>query len=648
MTDLPVSRRRFLATAALTAGSVALTPAAGARRAAAVPPQVTLPERGIYDASAATAWTDGFLTGNGEYGAVLYGTPTLEKVIFNHHRFVLPNGSRGVTPPVISGRLAGVRDKALAGNYGGANTDFAAGWSLRWTQTYHPGFELQISTPGMTTANGYARITDFRTGEVTSTWTDSNGTWTRRAFASRADKVVVHELTPAPGRSIDATLSVNTSLAGVPGSVRFTTLASVIDGSGYLNLRGTYPSGQGAFGFEGVTRVVATGGTVTANGSTIVVTAATRLLLLTKLDRYESPTAWDSKPLHAALATVSADYGALRTRHVALHSAMYDRSRLDLNVSAADRQLSTTRADRPAERQPQHHGSGPAGTALRQRPLPVHQLQRGTAAAADGNLGRHVERRLGRRFHHRRQHQPPGRRRQHSRPHRCHAGLLQPDPRPTRPLAHQRPEPVRRPRLPGPIANRRRVRVHAALRPRLPRPMLDRWRRLAALPAAGVLPDHRGPDVSGRQAGPGADGAGPVLRGLPDPHRLGRPRGVRAVILDGELAGQHERPPGDQCHRRHSGRQTRPAGGRRRGQRARCRTGRRPRRRTLDSPAGEAPALHRQRQRRPRRMVLAGPHGSLQPSARPSPVRRVATARNQSRGGTRAGHRRASGPGATR
>ena len=63
----------------------------------------------------------------------------------------------------------------------------------------------------------------------------------------------------------------------------------------------------------------------------------TRLLLLTKLDRYESPTAWDSKPLHAALAAVSADYGTLRNRHVALHSAMYDRSRLDLNDVAVIR-----------------------------------------------------------------------------------------------------------------------------------------------------------------------------------------------------------------------------------------------------------------------------------------------------------------------
>ena len=342
MTDLPMSRRGVLAAAALTAGSVGLTSTGSAHRAAAAPPGVTLPDRGIYDTRAATAWTDGFLTGNGECGAVLYGAPTLEKVIFNHHRFVMPNGSRGVTPPVISGRLNGVRDKALAGNYGGANADFAAGWGLRWTQTYHPGFELQISTPGMTTANGYARLTDFRTGEVTSTWTDGSGTWTRRAFASRADKIIVHELTPASGRSIDATLSVNTSLAGVPSSVRFSTLATVSDGSGYLNLRGTYPSGQGAFGFEGVTRVVPAGGTVTAIGSTIVVAAATRLVLLTKLDRYESSTAWDAKPLHAALAVVSADYGALRTRHIAQHSAMYDRSRLDLNVSATDRQMSTS------------------------------------------------------------------------------------------------------------------------------------------------------------------------------------------------------------------------------------------------------------------------------------------------------------------
>ncbi|WP_328432400.1 hypothetical protein [Streptomyces sp. NBC_00453] len=46
--------------------------------------------------------------------------------------------------------------------------------------------------------------------------------------------------------------------------------------------------------------------------------------------------------MQTALAALSADYATLLSRHGALHSAMYDRSRLDLNVSAADRQPSAS------------------------------------------------------------------------------------------------------------------------------------------------------------------------------------------------------------------------------------------------------------------------------------------------------------------
>ncbi|WP_406154805.1 glycoside hydrolase family 95 protein [Streptomyces sp. NBC_00882] len=285
---------------ALTAGAAALPGGfLSGNAAAAVPPQITVPHRGIYDTSPASSWTDGFLTGNGEYGAILHGAATREKVVFDHHRLVLPNGTRTVKPPVISGRLEGVRDKALAGNYSGANSDFASGWSLRWTQTYHPAYELRIDTPGMTTVNDYGRVTDFRTGEVSSSWTDQYGTWTRRAVVSRADDVIVHELIPAPGRTIDTTLGVNTALDGLPSSVGFPTRATTSKGSGYLNLRGTYPSGQGAFGYEGVTRVVATGSgaSVSVSGSTIVVARATRVIPLTKLGRRPTaPSTAQSRP----------------------------------------------------------------------------------------------------------------------------------------------------------------------------------------------------------------------------------------------------------------------------------------------------------------------------------------------------------------
>ncbi|MDQ0964548.1 hypothetical protein QFZ66_008426 [Streptomyces sp. B4I13] len=183
---------------------------------------------------------------------------------------------------MISGRLEAARDKALSGDYAGAASTFANGWSLRWTQTFHPGYELRLSTPAMTTVNNFARVTDLRTGEAGHSWTDRYGVWKRHVFVSRADQVIVHELLPATGRTVDTTLSVNTALDGVPAGVSCATTAIVRNGDGYLNLRGTYPSG-GAYGYEGATRVVATGtgASVTAGGSTLVVAKATKVLLLT-------------------------------------------------------------------------------------------------------------------------------------------------------------------------------------------------------------------------------------------------------------------------------------------------------------------------------------------------------------------------------
>ncbi|MHA4813036.1 RICIN domain-containing protein [Streptomyces aculeolatus] len=66
------------------------------------------------------------------------------------------------------------------------------------------------------------------------------------------------------------------------------------------------------------------------------------MLLLTKLARYEKAGEWDAEPLHAALAELPADYAALLARHAPLHQAVFDGSALDLGVSDADRQLSTS------------------------------------------------------------------------------------------------------------------------------------------------------------------------------------------------------------------------------------------------------------------------------------------------------------------
>ncbi|MFF2387188.1 glycoside hydrolase N-terminal domain-containing protein [Agromyces sp. NPDC058104] len=343
--EVTMNRRGFIGAATIGAGA-ALLPA---NAAAALPVRTTIagltvPAIGSVDTSPATNWADGFVSGNGEMGAVFHGAPELEKVVLNHHLFVLPNGTREIQPPDAAGRLDEVRDLALSGDYWGAASRFAGDWELRWTQSYHPAYELRIDGSGMRGASGYARSVDYETGEVVHTWSTAQGVWRRRAFVSRANGVIVHELSaPANGR-IDVTLSIGTDLEGAPKTVTYAREATVSGRNGYLGLRGAYPAGQGAFGFEGVTRatIVGSGSSIKAQGQTLAIAKATKVTLLTKLARYERPNEWDAKPVHALLGVLLPDYDALLRKHIPEHQARFGASRLRLDVSDADRALTTS------------------------------------------------------------------------------------------------------------------------------------------------------------------------------------------------------------------------------------------------------------------------------------------------------------------
>ncbi|WP_399133847.1 glycoside hydrolase N-terminal domain-containing protein [Streptomyces sp. Li-HN-5-11] len=74
-----------------------------------------LPVHSIHDTHPADRWEDAFLSGNGEVGIMVFGRPHRERIVHNHHRYVLPNTSLGMRPPVVAGRLEHVRDLVLAG-----------------------------------------------------------------------------------------------------------------------------------------------------------------------------------------------------------------------------------------------------------------------------------------------------------------------------------------------------------------------------------------------------------------------------------------------------------------------------------------------------------------------------------------------------
>ncbi|WFE30342.1 glycoside hydrolase N-terminal domain-containing protein [Solwaraspora sp. WMMD791] len=282
----------------------------------------------IDDTAPAARWEDAFLTGNGEYGLMVYGDPVAERIVVNHHRFVLPNGTRDRRPPELAGVIEQVRDLILADRRAEAGRLLAGGRQLEWTQSYHPGYALTIDAVGFRSSPvppvGYRRTTDFSTGEVSATW---DGDRARRAFVSRADAVAVVALAAGP-----CLLGATGDLPGRPAEVGYDVAAYRHDGYAVLRVRGSYPPGLGAYGFEGLTLVV---GDTEIAGDRIRV--AGDALTLTVLDRYDAP-GWGTGALHARLAALAGhDYDRLLRRHVTLHAPMYQRVSLRLRVDEADR-----------------------------------------------------------------------------------------------------------------------------------------------------------------------------------------------------------------------------------------------------------------------------------------------------------------------
>lgn len=110
----------------------------------------------------------------------------------------------------------------------------------------------------------------------------------------------------------------------------------------YLVIHAHYPPGANDAGYEGVVRVVVIGGTKSMNGSVLNISGATSVVMLTRTKKYyhDCENQWNKKKLQNQLAKISPDYQKLLKGQIATHGAIYNRVRIDLNASEADRILS--------------------------------------------------------------------------------------------------------------------------------------------------------------------------------------------------------------------------------------------------------------------------------------------------------------------
>jgi hypothetical protein len=150
------------------------------------------------------SWFDGMVTGNGENGAVLAGSPYTDSIIYNNINLLMPSNDPRYTPDELTGQLDDARQAVINGD---ASWD-VDGRNSTYFYAYHPSHVLRMSSTKLL-YNNYIRWTDYETAEVGVMYSDIRGNWERTTFSSREDNVTITRISESDkGAKINMTLSL--------------------------------------------------------------------------------------------------------------------------------------------------------------------------------------------------------------------------------------------------------------------------------------------------------------------------------------------------------------------------------------------------------------------------------------------------------
>lgn len=316
---------------------------------------LAMPDRGFISSAPAESWEQGLLSGNGELGADVFGQPLDETVIFTHHRMFLPTGAP-VAPPDTSSRLFEVRRLIDRGLYKQATQlafDLSGQPDFMYPDPFVPAFEMRIIMRARGDVRDYARSVDFQTGQATVHWADERGVFERRLFVSRADGMAALLITGPGERSVACTVGL-VPCRPSPGlgaetversaevfKSHVSDIVATADGT-HLSFSSSFPRAYpgSIHRLESVARVVAPGGELRPEGTTLIITGADHVLMLLCIEPIYDPDCPQIEAMKTRLADLPADYDHLLERHAAIHGALFNRMRLDLGGDT-DRQLTT-------------------------------------------------------------------------------------------------------------------------------------------------------------------------------------------------------------------------------------------------------------------------------------------------------------------
>jgi alpha-L-fucosidase 2 len=255
-------------------------------------------------------------------------------------------------PPDFQQHLERVREFVLAGD-----TERAIAWGItRMTQSptsfrsYEPLADLWIDTELPGDATQYRRELVLNSGISTTTFSVDGIDYRREAFISAVDDVIVIRLSASKPANINARVSltrekdIQVQAIGTDRLHLDGQIVDIVAPEGFDDNIGGSGSGGPHMRFAGRLAVQASGGSLRAEESALVIAGADEAVLLftaatdydldsMNFDRSRDPGAIADQLLQQALTK---DWDQLRADHEHDHRAMYERVSLDLGGSEAN------------------------------------------------------------------------------------------------------------------------------------------------------------------------------------------------------------------------------------------------------------------------------------------------------------------------
>ncbi|KPM49049.1 glycosyl hydrolase family 95 catalytic domain-containing protein [Jiulongibacter sediminis] len=288
-----------------------------------------------YDEPAGDVWESALPIANGRQGAMVFGNVEKETFQLNEHTVWSGSPNRNDNPDALEA-LPEIRKLIFEGQFKAAEQLANEKLITKKShgQMFQPVGNLVLDFPGHESYTDYYRELDIDNAVARTTYTVNGVKFTREAFTSFPDRVLVIRLTAdRPGQ-----ISFTSSLNSPHKKQKISTNAS-----GELSLWGVTSDHEGVEGkveFETLTRVKNEGGRLSISDSTLTVSNANSAIIYvsiaTNFNNYQDLAGDESQRARYFMDLAFAKgYSQLLNPHITAYRKFFDRVKLDLGDTGA-------------------------------------------------------------------------------------------------------------------------------------------------------------------------------------------------------------------------------------------------------------------------------------------------------------------------